>query len=423
MSFESANNYAQYCQYLELKHNWQVCYKGINLVEACAIDLIDAIVTVHEANYYHIACALFQRVRTRPIYEAFKQNINVFTFAFPERKDHLALSNTFVETVENSGQVILEYFYTPYKSATRMICYWRRVRNLPLSFKNRLYIAARMAGYSCVVDDLEKQFSEIDLKGKRLIPFCAAVYHEALLTLFFKKKGVTTFYTFHGVFGRYKQYIANDVVNGENIISDYVLTYGESQRKDLIRDFGVPMDKIIVAGNPKYPYHPIQIKNTFQSCLILGGIGIYDDALGQLLLEADKVSEMLGIKMALKPHPLSKIYHNPILKQIKNITLIDKSETLSSLFKTGKYDFAITHNTSSYYECMMSGLKPFRWGNDENVNFEGLDDRFYSAIELERLIKGAKMAENTALSKEAEALLADVVGFGINKYNEIINKK
>ena len=420
-SFENTKNYAQYRQYCELKRNWKVNYKGINLVEACAIDLIDAIVVGHQANYYHIVCALSQRIRVAPLKKAFETRTNIFTFAFPNRKDHLALSRAYVSSVDDSWLVVLNYYYSPYKSISRWLHFWKEVRTLPITFINRVFIAARMAGYSCVIDDLEKQFASVNLNSKQLIPFCATVYHEALLTLFFRSKGATTYYTFHGIFGRYLQFIANDVVNGENILSNYILAFGEGQRQDLIRDFHVSPNKIKVAGNPKYPYHQIQIQNSFRSCLILGGAGMYDEALRQLLIEADKLAEQMHIQMALKPHPLSKIYEDEVWKQIKHITLLDKSDTITSLFDSGQYDFAITHNTSSYYECMIAGLKPFRWGNNENVDFEGLDDRFYSAKQLEQMIQDAQQTDSALLSQEAEQLLIRVIGYGINNYNQLIN--
>ncbi len=422
MSFEKTRNYDKYLQYRKIKSEWKVIYRNINLVDACAVDLIDALVLEHKADYYHIACALLQRIHIKPLRQAFAQNTNIFTFTFPKRKDHMALSRGFASSVEDSGWVMLKYFYSPYKSVSRWLLFWEKVRSLPLSFANRAFIAARMAGYSCVIDELEQQFATIELKNKNLIPFCAPAYHEAVLTLFFRNKGVKTFCTVHGIFGRYLQLIANDIVNGENILSDYVLTFGEVQRQDLIRDFGIDPDRVKVAGNPKYPYHSIRIKNTFKSCLILGGIGLYDNDMRQLIVEADKVAEKMQIKMALKPHPLSKIYEDNIWKQVKHITLIDKSNTLTALFASGEYDFAITHNTFSYYECMIAGLKPFRWGNNENINYEGLDDRFYSAEQLEEKIKCAMQTDTDNLSQEAERLLKSVVGFGINNYNQIINE-
>ena len=421
MSFEKTRNYDKYLQYRKLKHDWKVIYRNINLVDACSVDLLDAMVLGHKADYYHIACAMLQRIHIKPLRKAFAQNTNIFTFAFPKRKDHLDLSRAYASSVKDSGWVMLKYFYTPYKSISRWLLFWRQVRSLPLSFSDIAFIAARMAGYSCVIDELEKQFATIEINNKRFIPFCAPAYHEAVLTSFFRNKGVKTFCTVHGVFGRYLQLIANDIVNGENILSDYVLTFGEVQRQDLINDFEINSDKVIVAGNPKYPYHRIQIKNTFSSCLILGGIGLYDNELRQLIIEADKVAERRQIKMALKPHPLSKIEEDDIWKQIKHITLIDKSNTLTALFESGEYDFAITHNTFSYYECMIAGLKPFRWEKNENINYKGLDDRFDSAEQLEQQIKNAEEADSNALSHEAEQLLVNVIGYGINNYNQIIN--
>ena len=421
MSFEQTQNYQAYVRYRELKQQWRLIYKGVNLVEACALDLTDALVVQRKADFYHVVCAMLQRIRVKPLFRAFFTHKNVFTFAAHKPKDHRELSQAIFESVDDAAWVSIEYYYSPYKAITRWVYFLFKVRSLRTPFVNRAFIAARMAGYSCVLDDLEKRSASCPLNGKQYIPFCAPAHHEALLTLFFKNKGVKTYNTVHGIFGRYLHTIANDVVNGENIISDYVLTFGESQRMDLIRDFNIAPERVKVAGNPKYPSHTAKIRTTFHSCLILGGIGLYDNELRLLLQVVEQVAQQTDITFTLKPHPLSAIHNDPIWASLKHIRLLGQEHTIKELFLSGNYDFAITHNTFSYYESMLFGLKPFRWALNENLDFEGLNDRFSTAQELSQLIKDAKGSTSEMLTDEIRQILHDVLGMGINNYNQIIN--
>ncbi len=422
MSFESAHNYSDYQQYRAVKQQLHIYYRGINMVDACAIDLIDAMVVHTKADWYHVGCELFRRIRVKPLREAFEKHKNVFTYGVLRRKDHEALSHAIANSVDDSKWVNLEYVYKPYKSLSRFLRFWKHARSLPIPVLNRAFLAARMAGYSCVIDDLENSFEHCNLANKQYIPFCAPAYHEALLTLYFNAKGLRTYCTFHGIFGRYIKQIANDVVNGENINSRYILAFGDTQRQDLIRDFNVDAEKIYVVGNPKYPYHPISLKNTYTSCLILGGIGLYDKDLRELLYVVEDIAKRSNISFALKPHPLSNIQNDEVWKKVTHVRLIDKTQTIQSLFASNEYNFAITHNTSSYYECFIAGLKPFRWAKDENINFEGLDDKFNNSSQLIEKLEKASTTPNEILSQEAEILLKRVLGYGINKYNQYINE-
>lgn len=422
MAFESANNYTEYQNYKKIKRNLNIFYHNINMAELCAVDLINAIVLHKNETWYHVFCVLLQRLNVKPLYQAFKQNKNIFTFAAKGRKDHEELSHAICNSVENSVWIRLEYSYNPYKIITKSFHFFRLIKRLPLSFVNKFFLMARMVGYSCVIDDLETVLKGISLTGKNYIPFCAPIYHEAILTSFFKQKGAHTYFTFHGVFGRYQHQITNDVVMGENVLSDQILAFGETQRQDLINDFGIEERKIQVAGNPKYPYHPIILKESYKSGLVLGGIGIYDNDLRELLLVLEDVAKKINISFSLKPHPLSNIQKDSIWNDLKYIQLIDKSVTIKSLLQQDTYDFAITHNTSSYYECFIFGLKPFRWAKDENINFEGLDDKFNNSSQLREKLKKASTTPNEILSQEAEILLKRVLGYGINKYNQYINE-
>ena len=421
MSFESASNHAEYQQFLKLQKVFKVYYKGVNLAEACGADIIGITVNGEHKDLYHIACELLKRVDAESLKEAFGKGGSVCSYGVKGRKDHEKLSMMISQSIEGNERVVLKYKYK-IGALARLPKYLRIVRKgLKCAFKEQLFVASQMAAYSKVIDDLDKAFAGTDLSGKSYIPFCAPAYTEALLTLYLKNKGVRTYCTLHGNFGRYKNKIANDVVNGANITSDYVLTFGETQRNDLIRDFGMDGSRIFAAGNPKYPKKEIRMRNEYKRCVIIGGISLYDKDLAELFPVAKEAKEKLGISFALRLHPLSAITKEEMEPWKDAITLLDNTNTINEMLGSGEYDFAITHNTATYYECMYYGVKPLRWGRNENLGFERLDDKFNNFEEFENIINKSKQKRADEISQEAENLLVNVFGMGINRYNEYIN--
>ena len=163
------------------------------------------------------------------------------------------------------------------------------------------------------------------------------------------------------------------------------------------------------------------MRNDCERCVIIGGISLYDKDLAELFPVAKEAKEKLGISFALRLHPLSAITKEEMEPWKDAITLLDNTNTINEMLGSGEYDFAITHNTATYYECMYYGVKPLRWGRNENLGFEGLDDKFNNFEEFENIINKSKQKRADEISQEAENLLVNVFGMGINRYNEYIN--
>ena len=62
------------------------------------------------------------------------------------------------------------------------------------------------------------------------------------------------------------------------------------------------------------------------------------------------------------------------------------------------------------------------YSRTENLNFEGLDDRFVNEEQLLEKIEKASKTSTEILSQEAEILLKNVLGYGVNRYNQYINE-
>lgn len=422
MAFEQTENIDQYRKYKTLKNKFLYRYKEIDLIKAIAIDLIEIIVCGKKSTIPQIGDALLRRLHTDNLVEAFMRNKTVFSHDYPKRKDHVELAILIQQEVEKSELIFLKYrfkfWFNPILFLKNFFIVTKQIKGISLF--NKLYLAARLLYFSRMTNTLHNAFQNVDLQNKIYVPFSSCAYNEALLTLFFTQKEVKTFHIFHGFFGRWQQKMYLDVVAGENILAHTILAFSETQKNDLIRDFGIDAARIFVAGHPKYPEKKISMNTTFKSCIILGGIKFYDEFLEQLLKLLDGVASELEMQFYLKPHPNSDIIYTSTFQNCKNIALLDKTETLKQIFISGKYDCAITHNTSSYSDCMYYNIIPLRWGIGENLNFEGFDDKFFDMQGLKQLIIKYKQMDKEDFNNRVSSLLKNSYGIGINNYKELI---
>lgn len=427
MSFESAINYNTYHKYVNLKNKLRYDYKGINLAIVCAIDFIEIFIDNRKITFRKLAEILFKRLKLRQIKRSFCNYDYIFTSDVPGRKDHEQLILNIQNDIQNSSYTKLEYYFIPCFNPIRFynfLKYLRKEEDIRHIFlTQQFYLAAKFTFYARLIDKLEYTFDKIDLIGKHYIPLNSSAYTESALTMYFNNKKVNTFHIFHGFFGNYEKKIANDVVNGDNITADRILAMSEKQKEDLERDFFLDKDRISITGHPKYKGLPAKPKLTFKNCLILNGISTYDESFMSLLPILEEISEETDITFSIKPHPLSMISKRYDFSHSK-IKIIDKSLGIKDLLSSTKYDFAITHNTSSYYECLYYGLIAFRWDIGTNMQFAGLDDKFANKNELLTKIEAFKFyVDNTdKLHNDIKKLLEYNIGIGINNYAKEITK-
>lgn len=427
MSFESAINYNTYNKYVNLKNKLRYDYKGINLAVVCAIDFIEIFIDDRKITLRKLAEILFKRLKLRQIKKTFCNYDYLFTSDVPGRKDHEQLIQNIQNDIPNSSYTKLEYYFIPYFNPIRFYKFLKHLRKEEeirnVFFLQQFYLAAKFTFYARLIDKLEYTFNKMDLDGKRYIPLNSSAYTESALTMYFNNKKVNTFHIFHGFFGNYKQKIANDVVNGDNITAHNILAMSEKQKEDLVRDFLLDKNRISITGHPKYKGLPAKPKLTFKKCLVLNGISTYDESFLSLLPILEEISEETGIEFSIKPHPLSKISKRYDFSKSK-INIIDKTIGIKDLLSSAKFDFAITHNTSSYYECLYHGLIAFRWDIETNMQFTGLDDKFASKKELLAKIEAFKIYSDNAdvLYNNIKKILEYNIGIGINNYSKEITK-
>jgi hypothetical protein len=425
MSFEATSNFEEYKKYQELKKSLILNYKGIDLIKVVAFELFNMTVSKNGIKSYKFLFLPFLRIDCSKFAKALKSNSTLITSLFNDRPDYLELLEGIQRSVERSEIVQINPHKISFRlnlKATAKCCsfFYHNPYLGNYGICNKAYLILRTI-YAChLIDDLDKTFHREDLQSKNYIPFNSAVGIEVVLTQYFNKEGANTFHIFHGLFGRYKLSIANDIINGENITAKKILSFGETTRGDLINDFLKPQSDVLVAGNPKFPAKKISVKSTFKRCIVLNGFGYYDKDSEKLFNLVNQIAAKREIVFDIKPHPSSKITEEKYKNKFWRINFLPQSISLRELLKQGDYDFAITLNTVTYYECLYYDLICLRYGIGENLNFIGLDDRFYDEQSMIEKINELKSENLYSLNSSIESLLKNTLGMGINNYNKLI---
>ncbi|WP_339816152.1 hypothetical protein [uncultured Imperialibacter sp.] len=350
----------------------------------------------------------------------------VLSTLFAGRKDYNELVDSILDAVKGSVKVEInphKKTLIPNLKAFRFFFLYIFSNQYlkQFSWSQKIYLVFKAMYFANQVDEMDKAFRGYDVVNKKYIPFNSAVGIEALMTLFLRKMGVDTYHIFHGIFGRYRIQIPNDIINGEGICAEHILPFGESTKADLIRDFNWDHNHIYIVGNPKYPKRSINVDTSFERCIVLGGFNFYDEPFSKLLVLLDTIASKSSVKFDVKPHPNSSILDFPSVTNCRNLKFLDRGMTIKELLESGLYDFAITFNTVTYYECMYYNLISLRYGKDENLNFEGLEDRFYDEDSFYRIIESLKSRNIDDLNKEMKTLLRRTIGMGVNNYQTVVD--
>jgi hypothetical protein len=142
-----------------------------------------------------------------------------------------------------------------------------------------------------------------------------------------------------------------------------------------------------------------------------------------LLVLLNQVAEETGIAFEVKPHPSSHILDIPEIKSLGKLIFIQKGKTLKQLLETEHYDFAITFNTVTYYECMYYGLFCLRYSVNENLAFIGLEDKFCDKETLFERINHYKNLNVNDLNNYLTKLLTQTLGMSLDYYGAQITNR
>lgn len=419
--------------YRDVKSQLTFIYNGIEFNKILTPEFIQLIFwrdSFRKISYLSIIGYFFKRLKLNDLLNAFERN-NIVVTNCSNRKDYLELIEKSLYDIDNLEHVKItscQSYYSLFTSIEHLVKVIKYVffefNYTEFTFKEKMYLCSHMVYYANILDDLERRSSRIDFEGKKYIAFNSSFDLESLITLFLRQKSVATYHLSHGLtYVKYKISEPFDCVNGENICSENILVWGESSKIDLIENYKIDSKKIIVAGNPKYPFVNILPKTTFKYGIVFLGRSIYDKENIILLKLLGECSEALNIKFDIKIHPLSNYKNIENICKNYNIQIVNPENTISTLLSSGLYDFSVCYNTTVYYEAMYYGLFTLRYSYLENEQYIGLEDKFIDNESFVRLINKFKNYNPFSWGREIESLLVNTLGMGINEYKKILRNE
>ena len=363
---------------------------------------------------------------TKYFNEYFTQHHIVFSVLYPDRRDHRQLIECVRDEVKGDS-LLLDY------SKNRKFRIVLNTKNILSSVKTvlqlrkhllkkeMLYYAASLTYYKNFLDELERKLTP-RLNVKSFVAFNSSGTPDNIFSLFLRAKNIPTYSLQHAPFVNFKQKIPADIIIVENLTAEKMLCWGEDSF-GLLKQFGFGSDRYILAGNPKYKNIKLQkVNQNFRVGLVLLGRWLYDKENRELIALLQKyIQNEPSAKFEIKLHPSLNIKNYENFVNGTGISIINGKELLSDLFKSKKYDFAITYNTSAYYEPMTVGMPSLRFTKNENEDYKGLEDRFETLEQFTEVIESFKKRDPKKLKEDYENLLHLVFGYRAINYSKILN--
>jgi hypothetical protein len=250
----------------------------------------------------------------------------------------------------------------------------------------------------------------------KYLAFCGVLNVENLLTQFLQQKGIKTFSLQHGISFLYSKDVPIDSINYENFQSNILLCWGQYYIDEYYK-YGIPSDKLIVAGYPKTVKKiALDTTNKFKSCLVLLARNQYDESNQKLL---SILLNQYDFEFHLKLHPSLNYEDYTKFAKNNNMKIINRSIKLVSCFTKNEYDFTIAVNTSSYYEALIHGKPCLRFYSEAFELMYGYDDIFSDNKGLEKALN--KIKNNiTTYQEKINSVLDYTMGIGTDNNKTIL---
>ena len=288
-------------------------------------------------------------------------------------------------------------------------------KDVKLKFREKCLLANEMVYYCNTIDSITK----IDFKNvTKFLCVIDTLEVENLLTQYFKNKGVKTFSLMEGAYFLFKDNPPFDIIQYENLTTDCKLSWGNYSRDELIR-FGINPERLKVAGYPKnVKLYKLKPQNQYKKCMLLLARDSFRES-NMCLLEILK-NYTLDQEIWLKLHPGCDKSHYQDYADTHNMRIIPPEKTVNECLNQNDFDYAISVNTSAYYEALMRGLPCLRLYDGRFNLMCGLQDSFGNVEEYEDVYSRICNLHSEKYQKEIDDMLKYAVGIGIDNYREII---
>lgn len=298
---------------------------------------------------------------------------------------------------------ILEHRFINHKKPEFFICFLSIIQALiyfrsKLKWRQRLALGLTIAEIKIKIKQVEQSLRYSRIKA--YIAFNSSLVDDAIICSVLNKKEIPTYSLQHGFYGLYSGYIPMDIINYENIVAKKLLCWGQSTFENMVK-FGIDPARLSKAGNPRIPElgNVTLIHPKFKRCLVLLGRYIYHDSNLELLKILKSAEINYGIQFFLKLHPSLAL--KGLSSQYKShFQIVNSKLQVAEAISGYNCDFAISNNTSAFFDCKINGLICFRFGKFENEEFGEEYFKFDSQKELENLFREINKRSTEQLQEE-----------------------
>ena len=279
----------------------------------------------------------------------------------------------------------------------------------------RIMLAGRVTYYLNIIDELEK----INPIAGKYCSFSSEHDVETILTRYFQKKEIKTYSLQHGIDFIHRKRIELSSILYENFMTDFRMLWGKFTKDEFV-EYGVDENSLIVAGYPRKINRPkIPEKINKKECLVFLGSYPYHDANIHLINVLKKWEEAVNFEFKLHPRSERSKYEKIILEN--GWSLMDENQTLTDLFESNKYGWAIVVNSSAYYESYLYYIPCLRFNDGSFLDLADVkDDKFSNIQELKRCLDSIPFEEPEkipAYFDEADQNLEYVIGIHKDEYH------
>lgn len=284
-----------------------------------------------------------------------------------------------------------------------------------VSLRNKLIFICEIVEYCNFIDCLDS------LQRDGIKKFlCMNSFHnfENILCQYFHKQGVESLSLSEGPGFIQRPCITRDCISYENIGADKVLLWGNFTYREYV-GWGVPADRLIVAGYPKnYSLVKMKKDNKYKKCMVLMARESFRQSNMSLLNIL--VASKYNYEVCLKLHPHSDFDFYKKFAKAHGMSIIPNEKTLNECLNNEDFDFAIGVNTNAYFESLLKGVPCFRYKDDTFPTPGGYDDIFRNITEFKEKFFIISTMPVEIYQQHVNSVLTDVLGFGIDNYHKII---
>jgi hypothetical protein len=231
------------------------------------------------------------------------------------------------------------------------------------------------------------------------IAFNSSVLEDSIVCSFLNSLKVKTYSLQHGFYVNYQQKIPMDIINYENIVAEKLLCWGNTSFKNLT-SYGIDAERLEVVGNPVYSFDDGYklIPPKFHRCIVLLGRDIHHVSNLELVKLLSELDLEYNIDFTIRLHPSLKLKGLDV-DYLKWLPISNSENLLKDDLVSGRFDFAISNNTTAYFDAIASGLVCFRFTKDEIENLGVSGFEFNCKNEFIGLINSLKHSDEKSMER------------------------